>query len=220
MSSNIEISWAWYLTRASALVAFLLLYVSIFFGTISCLPGIGRFFLRLRSLNFHCWISLQALIFVLIHGLSLLFDKVIPFGWSDVFVPFHSNYEPLLVALGTISLYIMIILIISSYARKYISQKLWRTIHFLNVALYIFSIIHALYLGTDLRSGLLREIFIWANGILILLLAYNMFYRIWSKIKKREVVCEIPAPDTYENIRQSYASFRKERSNQNFRRRI
>ena len=47
----------------------------------------------------------------------------------------------------------MIILVATSYARKYISQKVWRTIHFLNIALYIFSIIHAFYLGTDLKTG-------------------------------------------------------------------
>ncbi|MCX6766238.1 MAG: ferric reductase-like transmembrane domain-containing protein [Candidatus Moranbacteria bacterium] len=217
---NAEIPWGWYIVRASALIAFLLLYVSVFFGTVSCLPGIGRFFLRLRSLRFHCWISLQALIFVLIHSLSLLFDKVIPFGWPDVFIPFHSSYKPLFVALGTISLYIMIILVVSSYARKYISQKLWRTLHFLNIALYIFSIIHALYLGTDLKNGALREIFIWANGILILLLAYNMFYRIWSKVNQREVVCEIPTPKSYEDIRQSDPAGGSQRGNQNFRRRI
>jgi methionine sulfoxide reductase heme-binding subunit len=217
---NISIPWDWYIVRASALVGFLLLYVSIFIGTVSCLPGIRKYFLRLRSLNFHCWISLQALLFALIHGITLLFHKFIPFGWKDVFIPFHSNYEPLLVGLGTISLYLMIILITTSYVRKYISQKLWRSIHFLNITLYTFSIIHAFYLGTDLKSGILREIFIWANGILIVLLAYNMFYRLWSKIKKREVVCEIPVPNSYENIRQSYAAFRKKRSPENFRRRI
>lgn len=217
---NISVPWDWYIIRASALIGFLLLYISIFVGTVSCLPIIGKYFLRLRSLNIHCWISLQALLFAMAHAITLLFHRYIRFSLADIFLPFHSSYKPLLAALGTISLYIMIILVISSYARKYISQKLWRTIHFLNIALYIFTIIHAFYLGTDLKGGILREIFIWANGILIVLLAYNMLYRIWSKIKKREVVCEIPAPDSYENIRQSYAAFRKERSNKNFRRRI
>jgi methionine sulfoxide reductase heme-binding subunit len=186
---DIQIPWDWYIVRASALVGFFLLYVSVFTGTASCLPGIRRYFLRLRSLNFHCWISFQALLFALIHGIALLFHKFIPFSLADILIPFHSNFEPLLVALGTISLYLMIILVVTSYARKYISQKAWRTIHFLNIALYTFSIIHALYLGTDLKSGLLREIFVWANGFLILLLVYNMFYRIWSRMKNKNIQC-------------------------------
>ena len=173
---SVSIPWDWYIVRASALVGFLLLYISVFFGTVSCLPGIRKYFLRLRSLNFHCWISLQALIFALIHGLALLFDKLIPFSFADILIPLHASYEPVLVGLGTISLYLVIILVATSYSRKYISQKIWRTIHFLNIFLYIFSIIHAFYLGTDLKSGMLREIFIWANGILILLLFWMIFY--------------------------------------------
>jgi predicted ferric reductase len=185
---NVQIPWDWYIVRASALIGFLLLYISVFIGTVSGLPGIKKYFLRLRSLNFHCWISLQALIFALVHGITLLFHKFIPFSLADILIPFHSNFEPLLVALGTISLYLMIILVVSSYARKYISQKLWRAIHFLNIALYAFSIIHSLYLGTDLKSGILREIFIWANGILILLLLFNMIHRIWSRAKEHSML--------------------------------
>jgi methionine sulfoxide reductase heme-binding subunit len=213
-----QIPWDWYIVRASALVGFLLLYVSIFVGTVSGLPGIKKYFLRLGSLKFHCWISLQALIFALIHGLSLLFHKFIPFSLADIFVPFHSDYEPLLVALGTISLYLMIILVATSYARKYISQKIWRLIHFLNIFLYIFSIVHSLYLGTDLKSGLLREVFIWGNGLLILLLLLNMIHRIWERMKNKPIICETQSNN--ENLRQGDSSGGEERSSQNFRRRI
>lgn len=188
---NTEIPWDWYMIRASALVGFSLLYLSVFFGTIACLPGIRRYFLRLRSLNFHCWISLQALIFATIHGFGLLFHKFIHFGLADILVPFHSSFEPLLVALGTIAFYLMIILIATSYVRRYISQKIWRTIHFLNVVLYIFAVIHSLYLGTDLKAGLPRQIFIWSNGFLVLLMIYSISYRVWAKIKKKEIVCDI-----------------------------
>jgi methionine sulfoxide reductase heme-binding subunit len=188
-NAAIFVPWGWYIVRATALIGFLLLYVSVFTGTVSCLPGIRRYFLRLGSLNFHCWISLQALAFAVAHGIALLFHQFIKFSLADIFVPLHSSYEPFLTAFGTISLYLMIILVVTSYSRKYISQKLWRSIHFLNIALYIFSVIHAFYLGTDLKSGMLREIFIWANAVLILLLAYNIFYRIWLRSKKRPVIC-------------------------------
>lgn len=218
MSAEIQIPWDWYAVRASALTGFLLLYISVFVGAVSCLPGVRKYFLRLRSLNFHCWISLQALIFALVHGFTLFFHKFIPFSLADILVPFHSSYEPFLVALGTISLYIMIILVATSYARKYISQRLWRTIHFFNIALYAFSIIHALYLGTDLKSGLLREIFIWANGFLILLLLLNMINRIWSRIKNRPIICENPILN--ENLRQSDPAGWQKRDRENFRRRI
>src|SRR4030066_1927000 len=102
MENSLTIPWDWYIVRASALVGFLLLYVSIFIGTVSCLPGIKKYFLRLRSLNFHCWISFQALVFAAVHAIALLFPKFISFGWKDVFIPFHSNFEPGLVGLGEV----------------------------------------------------------------------------------------------------------------------
>ncbi|MDD5490051.1 MAG: ferric reductase-like transmembrane domain-containing protein, partial [Candidatus Moranbacteria bacterium] len=156
MAGEIQIPWAWYITRASALIGFFLLYISILFGTISCLPIIGKYFLRLRSLNFHCWISLQALIFAAAHAIALLFHQYFKFSLVDILIPFHSSFEPVLAGLGTIVFYLMILLVVTSYARKYISAKLWRSIHFLNIVLYIFVIIHAFYLGTDLKSGLSR----------------------------------------------------------------
>lgn len=213
-----EIPWDWYIIRASALVGFLLLYISVFIGTVSCLPGIKKYFLRLRSLNFHCWISLQALIFAVAHAVALLFHQYIEFSLADILIPFHSSFKPVLTGLGTIVFYLIIILVATSYARKYFSQKIWRKIHFLNIALYVFSIIHALLLGTDLKSGLLREIFIWANGILILLLFLNMIYRIWSRMKNRPIICEIPNANA--NLRESDPEGGEKRGDQNFRRRI
>lgn len=192
MPPDIQIPWDWYIVRASALIGFVLLYVSIFAGTVSCLPGIKKYFLRLKSLNFHCWISLQALVFVLIHAIALLFHKFILFGWKDILIPFHSDFEPVLVALGIFGFYFMIILVATSYARKYISAKLWRAIHFLNIGLYISMIIHALYLGTDLKSGLLREIFIWANGFLVILLIFHIIHRVWSRAKNMPINCDVP----------------------------
>jgi sulfoxide reductase heme-binding subunit YedZ len=215
---SIAVPWDWYTVRAAGLVGFLLLYVSIFVGTASCLPGIGKYFLRLRSLNFHCWISLQAFVFVLIHGIFLLFDRAVPFSAADILIPFHSGYEPGLVALGIIAFYLMIALVVSSYLRKYISHSLWRGIHFLNLSLYFLAVIHALYLGTDLQSGFPKWIFIWANAILMVLLLFNLVHRIWKTLKKEPLKCETQS--AYENIRQGVTPVGPERSPENFRRRI
>jgi methionine sulfoxide reductase heme-binding subunit len=218
---NTVTPWAWYISRASALVGFLLLYISIFLGTVSGLPWIKRYFLRLRSLNFHCWISVQAFLFATIHGVSLLFDKFMHFSLAQIFVPFASDYQPGLVALGTISFYLMIILIMTSYARKFFSYNVWRTLHFLNIALYLFSIVHAIYLGSDLKVGILRNIFIYANVFLIILLLINLIYKIWSGFRGKQFVSVVNNfPENNANLRQSDSAVGQERSRENFRRRV
>ncbi|MFA5871511.1 MAG: ferric reductase-like transmembrane domain-containing protein [Parcubacteria group bacterium] len=210
------VSWAWYITRASALVGFFLLYISILFGSIGRIPIFRRFSAKICALNIHCWLSVQALIFALIHGVALIFDNLLTFSWLDVFVPFHSSYETTLVALGTISFYLILILVLTSYARKYISRKSWRIAHTLNLVLYGFSIVHALSLGTDMKNDLVRNIFIYFNVLLILILALNVYFRIKGRTARQ--VINIPQCDA--NIREGDAAGGQKRSREDFRRRI
>jgi type VI protein secretion system component VasF len=51
--------------------------------------------------------------------------------------------------------------------------------------MYFIVIIHALYLGTDLKVPLFRAIFIWANVILVVLMLLSMFFQIKSKLDRK-----------------------------------
>jgi methionine sulfoxide reductase heme-binding subunit len=170
--------WSWYLTRAGGLISFLLLYLAIFFGIAIRFPGLKRIFQPIDSYNFHAWISVQALIFVVIHGLVLLTDEYLNFSLKDLFVPLSSTYQPELVTLGVLGMYAMIAIIFTSYLRKYISSRIWRVVHFLNIALYALAFFHAYYLGTDLKSGLAREIFLGMNILLFGLMLASMFLKL------------------------------------------
>jgi hypothetical protein len=125
----VEIPWAWYAVRANAFVGFLLLYVSIFLGVSLRIPFLNKIIKPIYSLNGHCWISVMALIFAAIHGSSLLFDKFLVFSLEDILLPFHSAYKPVLVGLGIISFYLMMILTVTSYLKKYSSHRFWRYLH-------------------------------------------------------------------------------------------
>ncbi len=169
---------AWYASRASGLVAFLLLYISIFLGLTLRIPLLRKIFSPVYSMKIHCWISVQALLFAFFHAVVLIFDKWLGFKLAALFVPFASEYQPSLTALGVFGFYLMVILIITSYSRKLMSQKIWRAVHFTNIVLYAIVFVHALYLGTDLKVEVFRNIFIWANAFLVLLMLINMELRL------------------------------------------
>ncbi|EKE19016.1 MAG: hypothetical protein ACD_9C00166G0002 [uncultured bacterium] len=188
LSGQDEVPWAWYISRASGLVAFLLLYVSIFLGLTIRVSFLRKFFAPLYAMSGHCWISLQATVLALFHGLILIFDKFLGVRLIDVFVPFTSYYEKVLVALGVIGFYLMLILVVTSYARKFISHKIWRILHFTNIILYVFVILHAYLLGTDIQNPIVRNIFVYANILLILIMLINMFSRIKEKIARRNMI--------------------------------
>ena len=184
-SAQNETPWPWYIARASGLVGFVLLYLSIFLGLTIRVSFLRKIFAPLYAMQGHCWIAFQATLFALIHGVVLIFDKFLNFKLVEVFIPYASHYKPGLVALGTISFYLMVILTASSYGRKYISPKLWRALHFLNIFLYIFVIAHAYLLGTDLQNPIFRNIFVYANIFLILIMFINMFSRIRDNIARK-----------------------------------
>lgn len=191
--TDIEVPWSWYLSRSSALVGFLLLYFSIFFGISIRTPILKRIILPVYSFEIHCWISLQALLFALLHGISLIFDKFISFDLRNIFLPFYPlsensiqiGIEPIYLAMGIVSFYLMLALVVSSYLRKYIKFWIWRTIHFLNIVLWVFVILHALKLGTDMKNEIVRNVFIYANAFLVFLFVVNIVARIFNAIKQK-----------------------------------
>lgn len=192
-SSLQEIPWAWYITRSSGLVGFLLLYISVLLGLLIRVPYLRKLVPGWFSLQMHCWLSLLALMFVLVHGIALLFDKMFDFSLADIFIPFHSSYEQGLVVLGIIGFYLIFLLVVTSYFKKRISQGFWRAVHFLNVGMYFILVVHALYLGTDMKISLVRNIFLGMQGMLVLSIVLHVFSRIMCR---RKIVanseCEIP----------------------------
>lgn len=184
-----EIPWAWYVARVAGLLSFMLLYMVMFLGLSIRTPILNRLIKPINSLNIHAWLSVQALILVFIHGGALLFDKYLQFSWLDIAVPFfNKTYLPEL-AFGIIAMYLMLVLILTSYLKKFINHKVWRAIHFLNVILYTMAVYHALYLGTDLADGVARNIFIGANIFLAFIIIVNIFARIIKFIQiKRQTL--------------------------------
>jgi hypothetical protein len=173
-----RILWSWYLSRSGGLISFLLLYLSIFFGVAIRLPFLKKITKPIYSFSIHRWLSVQALIFALIHSLVLLTDKYLKFSFKDIFVPFASTYKPEMITLGVLGMYSMIALLLTSYFRKFISYRIWRLAHFLNIVLYAVAFTHAFYLGTDLKAGLMREIFIGLNILLAGLFLLNLLLKI------------------------------------------
>lgn len=192
---NLTPSWAWYVSRATALISFFLLYVVIFLGLTVRLPFLNKIFSPLTSLRVHAWLSVQALFFVFVHASALVFDKFYKFTWVEAFIPFAHPEEGNFVAMGVIGFYAIILLILTSYFRHLMSHRIWRISHFLNVALYVFAIIHSLKLGTDLQSGIGRNVFVWSNVALGTLFVLNLEYQAYSVIKRK-----IFAKKTEDNI--------------------
>jgi hypothetical protein len=189
-----ETPWAWYSSRTSGLVAFFLLWVSIFLGLTLRVPFLRKIISPIYSMSVHCWISVYATLFALFHGVVLTFDKMFHISLTDVLIPFSSNFEKNLMALGIFAFYLMVILVATSYARNMMSQRIWRITHFTNIILYVLVLLHAVQLGTDMKNPIVFNVFLWMNAFLILVMLFNAELRISEVLKRRSQQSNITPP--------------------------
>lgn len=179
-SARITSSWPWYLTRASGLVAALLLTLLIISG-IGMYTGIQfKIMAPLKSWANHRTLGIAFAISVAVHVTSLLFDKYINFSVAQILIPFLSSYKQIKletislgslgVAFGIVALYLMTVVVYTSLT-KIITKRphLWKTTHYLSYLIVGLIFLHSIMLGTDLKNGIWR--FIWI-GINILILGF------------------------------------------------
>ena len=140
----------WYLSRASAVVAYILLWLSMAFGV-----AITNRLARLwpgdpTAYDIHQHASLLGLAVALFHGLILVGDQYTHFGLVQVLLPFTTaSYRPLWVGLGQVALYTLAIVDLSFYIRRRLGRRGWRLIHFPSYAVFALGLIHGVLSGTD-----------------------------------------------------------------------
>jgi predicted ferric reductase len=165
----------WYLSRASAMVAYGLLWLSMALGLIitnklaRVWPG-GPI-----AFDLHQFASLIGLAFALFHALILMGDKYINYDLAQVLVPFNSSgYKPVWVGLGQIGFYLLAIVGLSFYVRKRLGNRSWRLIHYFSFLTFALALLHGIFAGTD-STVMAIQIFYWATGAsLLFLLVYRI----------------------------------------------
>ena len=141
----------WYATRATGLVALVLLTGSMALGLLSWV-GVDRpTWPRFITLALHRNVSLLALTFTVVHVLTTVLDSFVSIPLPDAFIPFVSSYRPFWVGLGAISFDLMIALIVTSLMRARLGQRSWRLVHWTAYACWPVAVVHGLGTGTDTR---------------------------------------------------------------------
>jgi methionine sulfoxide reductase heme-binding subunit len=139
----------WRASRASGLVALVLVTVSVLLGLtmsgkLMRRPGLGK-----KLMALHEQTALAGLIAIAVHGISLLGDPWLQPGVTGVVVPFALGFKTFFTGLGVIAAYMAALLGLSYYVRRRIGTKLWRKAHRATVLVYLLGLVHALGAGTD-----------------------------------------------------------------------
>jgi DMSO/TMAO reductase YedYZ heme-binding membrane subunit len=139
----------WYLTRASGVVALVLLSATLVLGVVSSVGWTTERWPRFLSQDVHRNVSLLGLVFIGVHVATTVLDGYVPIGLVDVFVPFVSPYRPIYVGLGALAIDLLLAVLVTSGLRHRIGYASWRFVHWLAYLCWPIALVHALGSGTD-----------------------------------------------------------------------
>jgi methionine sulfoxide reductase heme-binding subunit len=138
----------WYLARASGITAYLVLSGSVIAGTL--MSARVRFtWPRFAVEELHRFMTMLTGVFIIVHGGSLLLDRVVPISLGQELVPFASPYRPLAVGLGTTAAELMAAVGLTNLIRGRLPRRIWRRAHYLTIAVWAFASVHGVLAGSD-----------------------------------------------------------------------
>lgn len=152
-----QMTW-WYLARASGIVAMVLLVLSVVWGVLLSTRVLRPHDRPAWLLELHKWLGGTALGMTGLHLLGLYLDGYIDYGVPDLLVPGASDYRPLAVAIGVVSMYLLIAVLATSYMRRWLSKRAWHRVHLLSYGLLWTVALHAGLAGTDTVNRLYQAL--------------------------------------------------------------
>lgn len=140
----------WLGSRAAGFVALILMTVEVVFGLVLSHPT-NKSTWRLSKLLFpwheHSWVFTIA--FVVVHGVSIAMDRFVNVGWVGSLVPGLSEYRTVPVAIGTLSLYALLITGLTARMTRLLPAGWWLKLHRLSLGVLGLAWAHGMLAGTD-----------------------------------------------------------------------
>ena len=157
----------WYASRATGIVALLLLTAVLVLGILvnrqGRLPGLPRFAVT----SLHRNLSLLSVAFIAVHVLTAVLDTYVSIPVTAGVIPFASGYERFWLGLGAISFDLMLAMIVTSLLRGRMNRLLWRAIHLLAYLSWPVAFAHSIGSSRDLQHGWLLYLAVACAAIVV-----------------------------------------------------
>lgn len=140
----------WYLNRSTGVVLLVALTATTALGVLALGGRAGTGLPRFVTQSVHRNLALLSVTLLAAHVLSAVTDTFVDIRWWQAVVPFGATYQPLWLALGTISLDLMVLVVVTSLLRDRLGHRTWHAVHLLSWACWAASVVHGLGIGTDL----------------------------------------------------------------------
>ena len=101
----------------------------------------------------HTWTAYLLMTSLLIHPVLLLFSTQTHWRWLDVALPMWSPVQPIENTIGAVSLYLVVVVVVTSYFRVPIGRHRWKLFHYLVYVAGIGTFIHGILADPALKGN-------------------------------------------------------------------
>lgn len=107
---------------------------------------------RINTVKIHNVTGWTALVVSLIHPVLLLLPSRVQFAVLDLFYPVNAPKQPWINTLGALAVYLLIVVLVTSYYRFDLGRRRWKMLHFTTYALFPLYAIHSIFTDPALRD--------------------------------------------------------------------
>jgi len=101
----------------------------------------------------HNWTGYLLLGTSILHPIILLFSPTAGFRIRDIIYPVHSPSQPLDNTIGAIALYMLAVVVITSYLRLQLGRQTWKAFHFVVYAAALALFWHSIFTDSELKNS-------------------------------------------------------------------
>jgi methionine sulfoxide reductase heme-binding subunit len=166
----------WYLTRGTGVVALLLLTAGTVLGVVGSTGWRSERWPRFVVNGLHRYLTMLAMLFIVIHVVTTVWDGFAPIGLLDAVVPFRSPYRPFWLGLGAVAFDLLLAIVVTSILRNRIGYRAWHAVHWFAYLSWPVAIMHALGTGSDARTSWLQLLAVGCTAAI----AAAVLWRVWT----------------------------------------
>jgi methionine sulfoxide reductase heme-binding subunit len=161
----------WYAARASGVAAYVVLTIVVCLGISLAGKAQSQRWPRFAAEDVHRFGGLLVGSLIVIHVGAIAMDSFLPFSLTQLLVPFTATYRPLWTGLGIAAAELLLALAITNHYRKRLPYGVWRSVHYLNFAVWGAASLHGMFTGTDRSATWLAVLYgvgVASVGVLLL----------------------------------------------------
>ena len=162
----------WVIARSTGTAALVALVLSVLSG-MALRSGALAWLSHNRGVRaVHDLTSVLWLPLAIAHVVALLLDPYAKVGLVDLLVPFLVSYGSFAIGLGTISLQLVVVVLVSTWLRSRLTRQGWLAIHRLSYVAFVAAFAHGLLAGTDLAQPVLSAL-AWVTAAVLAIVAFR-----------------------------------------------